>query len=202
MSSQTRTGRGPFTPEHLFAIPEDHVKRELIDGWLYIEGQLVDSLDAVVDDEVSGPRVLHQDVVLELAVACHAHARTVDAKAYVAPLDVVFGDRVLQPDVLVVSPQDVAASTDAARIEGVVPKLVIEVSSPSTRSHDVLRKRRIYEEAGVPEFWFVDLEAERIETYVLDGDRYPVPTIHERDATVAATALPGLRVPVADILPA
>lgn len=64
----------------------------------------------------------------------------------------------------------------------------------------MLRKRRVYEEAGVPEFWFVDLDADRIETYVLDGDRYPPSTIHERGASVASAALPGLTVAVDDVL--
>jgi Uma2 family endonuclease len=199
MSTQTRTGPGPFTVEDLLATPEDHVKRELIDGWLYIEGQPADSLD-VAADEVTGPVLRHQGVVIELLVACREHARTVGAQAFTAPTDVVLGGRVVQPDLLVIAPEDVAGLADAARVEGVVPRLVVEVSAPSTRSHDVLRKRRVYEEAGVPEFWFVDLDAERIESYRLDGDAYPAPTIHEHGATVTSTALPGLTVAVGDVL--
>ncbi len=200
MSIGTRTGHGPFTVEDVLATPEDNVKRELIDGWLYIEGQPADSLD-ITADEVSSPRVYHQDVVGALFVASRTHARTVGAKAFVAPMDIVFLDgRVLQPDVLVIAAEDVDRPAGAARIEGVVPLLVVEVSSPSTRSHDVLRKRRVYEEAGVAEFWFVDLDAQRIETYVREADGYPAPTVHERGATVTSAALPGLEVAVDDVL--
>jgi Uma2 family endonuclease len=199
MATETRTGRGPFTVADVLATPEDHVKRELIDGWLYIEGQPADSLD-VAEGEVSGPSLRHQDVVGELHVIVRAHARPIGAKVYLAPTDVVLGDRVVQPDVLVIGPEDVAGLAGAPRIEGIVPRLVVEVSSPSTRSHDVLRKRRVYEEAGVPEFWFVDLDADRIETYVLDGERYPPPTIHERGASVGSVALPGLEVTVDEVL--
>jgi Uma2 family endonuclease len=198
MATETRTGRGPFTVADVLATPEDHVKRELIDGWLYIEGQVADSLD-VGEGEVTGPVLRHQDVVGELHVILRAHARPLRAKVYLAPTDVVLGDRVVQPDVLVVGSEDVPA-LDEARIEGIVPRLVVEVSSPSTRSHDVLRKRRVYEEAGVPEFWFVDLDADRIETYVRDGERYPPPTVNERGSSVRSVALPGLEVAVGDVL--
>ncbi len=201
MSIGTRTGYGPFTVEDVLATPEDNVKRELIDGWLYIEGQPVDSLDAIVEHEVSAPRIWHQRVVIKLVVALETYAAGSGDLVLVAPTDVVLvSGRVLQPDVLMIAPPDVDRLAGAARVEGVVPVLVVEVSSPSTRSHDVLRKRRVYEEAGVPEFWFVDLEAERIEIYWLGADGYSPPTVHERGATVTSTALPGLEVAVDDVL--
>ena len=63
------------------------------------------------------------------------------------------------------------------RYIGAAPDLVVEVSSPSTRRTDVVRKRALYERFAVPEYWFVDLDADRIEVYLLEGDRYPTPTL-------------------------
>lgn len=105
MATWTRTGRGPFTVADLARTPEDAVKRELIDGWLYIEGQPVDALDAVV--EVTSPRRAHQDAVGRLFVACLRQADEHGGWAAVAPMDVVLDDgRSVQPDVLYVAPED------------------------------------------------------------------------------------------------
>jgi Uma2 family endonuclease len=42
------------------------------------------------------------------------------------------------------------------------PDIVIEVRSPSTWRYDMGPKRRAYEQAGVAELWFVDLESETV----------------------------------------
>jgi Uma2 family endonuclease len=42
----------------------------------------------------------------------------------------------------------------------VVPDLVMEVLSPSTRDYDLLEKRPAYQQAGVREIWFVDPDEE------------------------------------------
>ncbi len=201
MATETREGTGPFTVEDLARTPVDHVKRELIDGWLYIEGQPADSLDAVAAEEVTSPARTHQDAVGSLYVACRAFADAYGGWAAVAPMDVqLTTGRAVQPDVLYVGPGDADQVVDRVG-PGTVPRLVVEVSSPSTRSHDLVRKRRVYEEAGIPEFWFVDLAARWIATYVLGDDGYPAPTIHERGATITSSALPGLTVTVASVLP-
>jgi Uma2 family endonuclease len=42
------------------------------------------------------------------------------------------------------------------------PDIVIEVRSPSTWRYDLGPKRRAYEQAGVAELWFVDLDSETV----------------------------------------
>jgi Uma2 family endonuclease len=37
---------------------------------------------------------------------------------------------------------------------------------------DLGRKKEIYATFGVAEYWFVDLESDRIEIYRLEGDEY------------------------------
>jgi hypothetical protein len=48
----------------------------------------------------------------------------------------------------------------------------------------------------VAEFWFVDLDEERIEAYRLDAGRYGHPTLYERGEVAPSTAVPGFAVPV------
>ena len=45
------------------------------------------------------------------------------------------------------------------------PLLAVEVLSPSTARADRTVKRRLYQRAGVPEYWIVDLEARLVERW-------------------------------------
>ncbi|MBN2151974.1 MAG: Uma2 family endonuclease [Candidatus Lokiarchaeota archaeon] len=64
-----------------------------------------------------------------------------------------------EPDVVVV-PRGAVGDNDSI-YEG-IPRLVIEVLSPSTKDHDLNVKRKWYEENRVPEIWYVDLEGHKI----------------------------------------
>ncbi len=64
-----------------------------------------------------------------------------------------------EPDVVIV-PRGAVADNDTV-YEG-VPRLVVEVLSPSTKDHDLNVKRKWYEEGRVPEIWYVDLEGHKI----------------------------------------
>lgn len=50
--------------------------------------------------------------------------------------------------------------------------LAVEVLSPSTAPRDRGAKRRIYQNAGVGEFWIVDLDARLVERW-RPGDKRP-----------------------------
>lgn len=76
----------------------------------------------------------------------------------------VLGPRTLvQPDVFVVRQQP---GTRLRRWEDVgVPVLAVEFLSPGTAVRDRGVKRRIYQQAGVPEYWIVDLDARLVERW-------------------------------------
>lgn len=105
-------------------------------------------------------------------------------------------DAVLQPDVFWL-PRSAPRYELPIRI---LPDLVIEVSSPSTRRHDLVRKRRVYEGARVPEYWFVDTDAQRFECYRLEQYGDAAPVLYPRGRTVPSSALPGFEVAVNDVL--
>ena len=54
----------------------------------------------------------------------------------------------------------------------VAPLLVVEVLSPSTRRRDLLVKRSIYAEAGVPSYWVVDPHEPALTVLSLHGGDY------------------------------
>lgn len=144
-----------LTVEDVWAIPADGMRRELIDGALFVS---------------PSPRASHQQVVGNLYRALVVAAP--ERRAFFAPFDVIDGDRtVVQPDLVVFSVEDsLALELDAPNDSHPAPELVIEVSSPSTWRVDVVRKRRVYERIGVAEYWFVDREAGVVDVYAFGSD--------------------------------
>ena len=71
-------------------------------------------------------------------------------------------DTAVEPDLYLI-PKSVARSGERHRLEHLL--LVLEVLSPSTTRADRFTKRRLYQEAGVPTYWIVDLAAEAIEVW-------------------------------------
>jgi Uma2 family endonuclease len=108
-------------------------------------------------------------------------------------------------DSLVIPDQVVVTASTLARIESALavdlpPDLVVEVSSPSTRRYDLVVKRAHYARIGVPEHWFVDLDADRVEVSRLSADGYGAPLTLGAGETIHPPGLPGLAVEVDDVL--
>jgi Uma2 family endonuclease len=170
--------------EDLASFPDDGLRRELIQGELIV---------------TPAPRTRHQQVVARLVGRLLAYMEEHGGEVLPAPVDVLFSrDTVLQPDVLFVNADHVARVTE--RFVEAPPDLVVEVSSPSTRHLELVRKREVYERFSVPEYWFVDLDAERIEVYRLAGHRYGPPLLYDGDDEVAPTSVPGFTVRARDVL--
>ena len=117
----------------------------------------------IIDGEVfdmTSPSLLHQSISGELSRQMANYFEDKPCKVFAAPLDVLLAKNtsrsnevftVVQPDIMVVC--------DPKKLEerGIVgaPDLVVEIISPSTSSKDNIIKRRIYEQAGVKEFWLI-----------------------------------------------
>ena len=71
------------------------------------------------------------------------------------------------PDLLVVLASHRAYLTEQ-KVTG-APDLVVEILSPSSVRRDRVLKLRLYERAGVGEYWIVDPVARHVEKYRRDG---------------------------------
>ena len=77
--------------------------------------------------------------------------------------------------------------------------LVVEVSSSSLRK-DRSIKLGIYAEAGVPEYWIVDVERECVEVYTEpSGREYGRCELVDRTGVLRPVQLPGIALAVADL---
>jgi Uma2 family endonuclease len=175
-----------LTYDDLSAFPDDHLRRELIDGELYV---------------TPSPVRRHQRAVVRIASALLAHVDESGGEVLPAPADVVFSaSTVVEPDVVFVGPERVGMLTDP-RFVDIAPDLVVEVSSPSTRRLDLVKKRALYEREGVREYWFVDLEAEQVDVHRLDETgHYGQPVSLGPPDTLTCLAAPGLELRAADVL--
>jgi Uma2 family endonuclease len=115
--------------------------------------------------------------------------------------DLPTGDTV-EPDVAFVSYERCG---DVPRgFEGfvpVVPDLVVEVLSPSTRRVDQKQKRRIYERNGVREYWLIDPVSKNVRQLILTEMGYAEDRVLAETDVLASVVLPGLRIPVAELFP-
>jgi len=174
-----------LTYEDLQKFPDDNLRREIIDGELFV---------------TAAPSWRHQDVVRELVLLLGLYCREHGGKVLPAPTDIYLSQtNVVEPDVLVLTAQSLDRLGEDPFVPG-PPDLVVEVSSPSNRVIDQTRKRDLYERFGVPEYWFVDRDVRRIEVYRLVAGRYGQPSLFGTGDSFESEALPGLAVDVSEIL--
>jgi Uma2 family endonuclease len=169
-----------FTLEDFELFPDDGQRHELIDG------------EHVV---TSSPNTRHQRLVqrLHLALGEHLRQHIEQGEVFLAQFDVVlsFHD-VVEPDLLLISGDQPEILT-ATNVQG-APALVVEVLSEATRKRDEQTKRRLYERAGVREYWLVDPELDLIKVFRRSADgrlpRIAELSAEERD-TLTTPLLPG-----------
>jgi Uma2 family endonuclease len=169
------------TIEELLALPEDGQRHELLDG---------------VHAVTPGPTYGHQHVLSRLFSALvEALKERSDLEVLSSPADLVLAPRTLvQPDLFVLR-VDPEALPKGWQDVG-VPVLAIEILSPGTAARDRGIKRRIYQRAGVAEYWIVDIDARLMERWRPDDLR---PEILDATATWGPDGEPLLSVDLANI---
>ncbi len=157
---------------------DDSNRWELIDGIPYL---------------LASPTAEHQEIIMQLSIAIGRYVRENGCRAYSAPMDLVFEEHdqtatVVQPDLFVMC----GSYGRDQRIVG-VPVLVIEVLSPSTASHDFVRKMNLYKQTGVKEYWIVDPAIKSVYVYEHDGNDLRWRSEHQT-GNISPTMFPDLAI--------
>ena len=143
-----------YTEEDYYNLPEN-VRAELIDGQIYY---------------MAAPSRIHQKILNFLNTEINIYIRSKDGscEVYPAPFAVkLFEDddkTVVEPDISVIC--DPNKLTDRGCTGA--PDWIVEIVSPSTSSHDYIRKLNLYAKAGVKEYWIIDPRTEKVFVYHLD----------------------------------
>jgi Uma2 family endonuclease len=179
MATEPRT---LLTYEDFLALPDDGVRREIVDGEVLV---------------TPSPNVRHQDLAGYIYVAFVNHIRTHGGgRVFIAPLDVRLSEHdIVEPDVLFVA-DDRTGIIQRNYLLG-TPTLAVEVvSNPRT---DRVRKRALYARVGVPTYWIVDPDADRVEVYTLEGKAYRKPFVLDPGETLTLEELPGMTIDLAEL---
>src|SRR5581483_4463753 len=139
--------KGRISYAELQGMPEE--RRELYDGEVFV---------------APSPSRRHQIVLGRMFRALDSHVERAGGVTYVAPLDIVISDyTVLQPDVFYYGPANAQRLMAGDDHRYIAPAAVFEILSPSTTRNDRGRKRDLLATHGVPEYWVIDPDANRIE---------------------------------------
>ncbi|MDX2056264.1 MAG: Uma2 family endonuclease [Gemmatimonadales bacterium] len=139
-----------WTRQEVLALPDDGNRYELVDGELLVS---------------PSPRPVHQRAVGAFYRRLHGYVRANRlGEALFSPADLDLGSgQLLQPDVFVIGP---AAPGPREWSDVGIPRLVVEVLSPTTARYDRIIKRRRFQRSGVPVYWIVDVDARLVEVWI------------------------------------
>jgi Uma2 family endonuclease len=184
---QTARAAVKLTYDDFVHFPEDGRRHELIDGEHYV---------------TPSPNTRHQGISgnLYLLIANWLEEHPI-GRVFFAPLDVVLSQfDVVEPDLLYLSNERAAQVITPIHVRG-VPELVVEIASRGTRRRDETIKRRLYERAGVSEYWVVDPAIDVVRVYRREGERLGRPRELSREASdiLTTSLLPGLELPLTRI---
>ena len=145
-----------WTADMARALPDDGNRYEVLDGELFV---------------TPAPGWAHQQVLLKLCLFIQPYVeRHHLGWTSLSPADVEFSSkRVVQPDVFVVRNTGAGEPKSWRDVKALL--LVVEVLSPSTAFADRQKKRSMYQNEGVPQYWIVDTDSTLVERWRPGDDR-------------------------------
>lgn len=164
--------------------------------WELIEGKPVDMTPA--------PSRLHQEILMELGRQFANYLLGKTCKVYMAPFDVRLSRQdesaeetqtVVQPDLIVVCD---TRKLDQRGCKG-APDLVVEILSPDTAKHDLSVKFRLYERAGVKEYWVVHPTDGTLMVFTLYNEEYGKPKVYAAPEYVSVNVIPELTIDLSTV---
>ena len=166
----------------------DDVRRELIDGFIYIMSAPV-RVHARISAKIN---YLFTTFVVKKRGKCHIYYAPFDVRL---PIEGSNEDdqiyNVVQPDICVVC--DLTKLDQRGCIGA--PDLIVEVLSPSSTKKDWNFKFNLYEKAGVREYWIVSPKAKTINVFLLQPDgKYDWGTEYECNQKAPVHIFEGLEI--------
>lgn len=142
-----------WTTDDLDQLPEDGIRRELLDGVLLVS---------------PSPTDIHQIIAMRLGVALEESCPD--------ELQVTQGVEIRINSTLALIPDVLVATDEAAQRGGrfyspheVV--LAVEIVSPGSQSIDRVLKPALYAKAGIPHYWLIETDGEiTVQTFRLDSN--------------------------------
>ena len=166
------------------AAPAD-TRYELLDGELIM---------------VPAPNTKHQDVQFRLALQLgNWIIKRGLGRAFNPPYDVVLSEHdTVQPDFVFISREREHLLSGGKNLQG-APDLAVEILSPSSAEQDRGKKRALYGQHGVTEYWLVDPIAQTITIHRQRGGVLAATHTFGRGQTLRSPLFAGLELHLDDI---
>ncbi len=133
----------PKTIMEVYKMLPEGTPAELINGRIYM---------------TPPPNLSHQDISFTIAGEIYAFLKKKKVgRAFASPVGVFLDEEknVVQPDIVFVSAKRRKLLTADDGIHG-APDFVLEILSPGNRNHDLKKKKNLYEQFRVQEYWIID----------------------------------------------
>lgn len=148
------------------------------------------------------PSRIHQTISINLLGNFRDCFKNHSCRFYHAPFDLRLPVPSMQKNITVVQP-DICVVCDESKLDELgcngSPDLIVEIVSPNHSKHDTVTKFKLYEEAGVLEYWIVEPYTRTILVYVLHNGQYIGLNPFGEDGMVESQTIKGLKVAVNDI---
>ena len=185
------------------ALPAENTRYTFADCLTWDESNRIELIngEAIM---MAAPSSIHQEISMEISRQLANYLEGKECRVYPAPFDVrLFEkegdnpddiDTVVEPDITVVCDR---SKIDSHGCKG-APDLIVEILSPSSLRTDRLVKLRLYQRAGVREYWIVDPKKEITVVYHLEDDA--APTVYPFNSPVSFRIFPELTVTISNLL--
>ncbi len=157
---------------------------------------------------MSAPSGVHQYISTALSGELYYFLKGKRCTVYSAPYNVrLFEqkddlpenvDTVVEPDISVICDPN---KQDKMGCKG-APDMIVEILSPSSRMHDRMLKFRLYQCAGVREYWMADPERETVEVFLLNSEGiFILDGEYKKGDCIKVNVLQGCTIDLKDVFP-
>lgn len=146
----------------------------------------------------SNTSIRHNEIITNINMYLSLYLKHSKCRTYTEQIEVIFRSdndiRKYKPDVFVMC-EDATKSGESFTSS---PKIIFEVISKSTSSHDYITKLAVYQKYGVLEYNIVE-QSGKIIQYTLEDGTYTISDVYKNDDEYKSTAFPDLKINLNDI---
>src|SRR5690606_11024800 len=153
--------------------------------------------------QMSGPNTRHQIISGRFFVGLYNHLEKQKCQVFSAPFDVRLPvrNRLRDDEITTVVQPDICVICDESKLDDRgccgAPDLVVEILSPGNSKKELRLKYEIYEEAGVREYWIVNVAEENVVVHVLSAlSKFEGVNMHAGRDVIRSSAIPGFALDV------
>jgi Uma2 family endonuclease len=167
-----------------FPSPSEGIRYEIINGEVFMS---------------AAPYTIHQRTLGELYSIIRTHVRKHKlGEVYFAPIDIVLSfTNIVEPDLIFISEERKDTVAKKNIIEP--PDFVVEVLSEWNKTYDEIKKKNLYEQFGVKEYWIVDPEKQTVRQFILEKGKYTTEKIFSSKEKITSVVIKGLKLNVKKI---